>query len=57
MLRTAVIIVFRGLVYLPFALLLGIALKARPSLLPYLAGLHIALDAMAAMMMFGSSEI
>lgn len=41
-------IFFRGLMYMPLALMLGIALHKRPSLLPYLAILHGLLDAMAA---------
>lgn len=45
-------IFFRGLMYLPLALMLGIVLYKRPSLLPYLAILHGLLDAMAATMCF-----
>lgn len=41
-------IAYRGLVHLPFALMLGMALTWRPSLLPYLVLLHVALDVMAA---------
>ena len=41
-------ILFRGLSYLPFALLVGLALHKRPALLPYFAILHIILDASAA---------
>lgn len=43
-------ILFRGLTYLPFALLLGIVLYKRPSLLPHFAILHVALDGSAALM-------
>ena len=35
---------WRGLMYLPFAFLLGIVLHWRPRLLPYLAILHVLLD-------------
>ena len=45
-------IVFRGLMYLPFALVLGIALYKRPSLLPFLAIQHGILDALAVSMYF-----
>ncbi len=38
-------IFLRGFMYLPFALMLGIALHKRPSLLPYLAILHGLFDA------------
>ena len=38
---------------LPFALMLGIALKQRTSLLPYFALIHIVSHAMAAMTLFG----
>jgi membrane protease YdiL (CAAX protease family) len=44
-------ILLRGLMYLPFAAMLGIALNKRPTLLPYLAVLHGLLDAMTVMMM------
>jgi len=43
--------VFRGLMYMPFALMLGIALYKRPSLLPYLTVLHGLLDALAVTML------
>lgn len=43
-------ILFRGLSYLPFALLIGIALSKRPALLPYFAILHVVLDLSAAAM-------
>jgi membrane protease YdiL (CAAX protease family) len=43
-------IVLRGLMYLPFAAMLGTALNKRPTLLPYLAVLHGLLDAMTVMM-------
>ncbi len=38
-------LVWRGLMFLPFALWLGWALARRPTLLPWLAGLHVLLDA------------
>lgn len=44
-------IIFRGITYLPFALMLGISLYKRPSLLPYLAILHGLLDFMTVMML------
>lgn len=44
-------ILFRGLMYLPFAVMLGIAINKRPTLLPYMAVLHGLLDAMTVMMM------
>jgi len=40
-------ILFRGLMYLPFALMLGIAIYKRPTLFPYLAILHGLLDFLA----------
>jgi len=45
-------LVFRGLVYLPFALALGIALYRRPSLMPFLAIQHGLLDALAVTVYF-----
>lgn len=44
-------ILLRGLMYLPFALMLGIAINKRPSLLPYLAILHGLLDIMTVMLL------
>lgn len=43
-------ILFRGLSYLPFALLIGVSIYKRPSLLPYFAILHGLLDASVVMM-------
>ncbi len=43
-------LLFRGLSYLPFALLLGLSLYKRPALLPYFAILHGLLDALAVAM-------
>jgi hypothetical protein len=40
-------IAFRGLMYLPFSLMLGIALYKRPSLFPFLVIQHGLLDALA----------
>jgi membrane protease YdiL (CAAX protease family) len=37
-------IIYRALVFLPFALLLGISIKLRPTLFPFLAILHGILD-------------
>lgn len=37
-------IIYRGLVFLPFALLLGISIKFRPTLFPYFAILHGIMD-------------
>ncbi len=48
-------ILFRGLMYLPFSLMLGIALYKRPSLLPFLAILHGLMDALAAMMLLSAT--
>jgi hypothetical protein len=45
-------ILFRGLSYLPFALLIGISLYKRPALLPYFVILHGLLDASAVAMYF-----
>ncbi len=41
-------VVWRALMFLPFALLLGAVLDRRPSLLPYLMVVHAALDLVAA---------
>ena len=43
-------ILYRGLVFLPFALMLGVSLKLRPSLFPYFAVLHGVMDFGTAMM-------
>ncbi|MBN1667561.1 MAG: hypothetical protein JW862_10750 [Anaerolineales bacterium] len=37
-------IIWRGLMFLPFALLVGIVLRWRPRLLPYLAIVHVLMD-------------
>jgi hypothetical protein len=50
-------ILYRGLSFLPFALLIGIVLFKRPYLLPYFAILHVALDASAAFMLLSQSTI
>lgn len=50
-------IAYRGLMYLPFATLLGFALNARPSLLPYLSVLHALLDASAVGMMLTMDHV
>lgn len=44
-------ILYRGLVFLPFAALIGIALHRRPSLFPYFAILHGIMDAGTVMML------
>jgi membrane protease YdiL (CAAX protease family) len=44
---------WRALMFLPFALLLGIVLHWRPRLLPYIAGVHMLMDLSFAMMFFG----
>jgi hypothetical protein len=44
-------IFLRAFMYLPFSLILGVALYKRPSLLPWLAILHGVLDAMAIFML------
>lgn len=44
-------IIYRGLMYLPFALLIGIALSKRPKLLPYFVILHGLMDMQAVVML------
>jgi hypothetical protein len=44
-------ILLRALMFLPFAIMLGIAINKRPTLLPYFAVLHGLLDAMTVMML------
>ncbi len=44
-------ILFRGLVFLPFAIFIGISLYVRTSLLPYFAIFHGLLDAMTVVML------
>ena len=46
-------ILYRGLVFLPFAALIGIALYRRPSLFPYFAILHGLMDMGTAFMFLG----
>jgi len=48
-------IVWRGLMFLPFALLLGWALHRRPSLLPYLVVVHILFDLLVAVQVLAAS--
>jgi membrane protease YdiL (CAAX protease family) len=43
-------IIYRGLVFLPFALLLGISIRLRPTLFPFFAILHGMMDFGTAMM-------
>jgi hypothetical protein len=43
-------IIYRGLVFLPFSLLLGISIRYRPTLFPYFAILHGIMDFGAAIM-------
>ena len=43
-------ILYRGLVFLPFAALIGIALYKRPTLFPYFAILHGVMDMGTAVM-------
>lgn len=44
-------IIYRGLMYLPFALFIGIALRRRPRLLPYFVILHGLMDMQAVVML------
>lgn len=44
-------IIWRGLMFLPFALLVGITLRWRPRLLPYLAIVHVLMDLSLAAML------
>lgn len=44
-------IIYRGLMYLPFALLIGISLRKRPELLPYFAILHGLMDMQTVVML------
>lgn len=48
-------IVWRGLMFLPFALLLGWALHRRPGLLPYLVVVHILFDLLVAVQVLAAS--
>jgi hypothetical protein len=49
-------IVFRGLVYLPFAIIIGVSIYKRPSLLIYFAIFHGLLDAMTVLMLLNSTH-
>lgn len=44
-------LIWRGLMFIPFAFLAGIVLRWRPSLLPYMAVIHVLMDAAFAMML------
>jgi hypothetical protein len=46
-------LVWRGLMFLPFAFLVGIAMRWRPRLLPYLAVVHVLMDISFAAMLLG----
>lgn len=46
---------WRGLMFLPFAILMGLVLHWRPRLLPYLAVVHILMDASFAAMLLGTA--
>lgn len=46
-------LVWRGLMFIPFAFLLGIVLHWRPRLLPYLATVHVLMDMSFAVMLLG----
>lgn len=48
-------ILFRGLMYFPFAVMLGIALNNRPSLLPYLSILHGLFDTTTVIMLLSTT--
>jgi hypothetical protein len=48
-------LIWRGLMFLPFALLAGGLLRWRPTLLPYLATVHGLMDLAFAMMYLGSA--
>jgi hypothetical protein len=45
----ATYLLWRGLMFLPFALLLSWALRRQPSLLPYLVAIHFLLHLQAAL--------
>jgi hypothetical protein len=49
-------ILYRGLVFLPFALVIGLSLYKRPSLLPYFAIFHGFLDAMTVVMLLNQNS-
>ncbi len=46
-------ILYRALVFLPFALLIGISIYKRPTLFPYFAVIHGVMDAGTAFMFLG----
>jgi hypothetical protein len=46
-------LVWRGLMFLPFAFLVGIVMRWRPRLLPYLAVIHMLMDISFAAMLLG----
>jgi hypothetical protein len=46
-------ILWRGLMFIPFAFLVGIALRWRARLVPYLAIIHVLLDVAFAAMLLG----
>ena len=46
-------LVWRGLMFVPFAFLVGIAMRWRPRLLPYLAIIHVLMDISFAAMLLG----
>jgi len=46
-------IVWRGLMFIPFAFLAGIVMRWRPRMLPYLAVVHMLMDATFAAMLLG----
>lgn len=49
-------ILFRGLVYLPFAIIIGVSIYKKPSLLVYFAIFHGILDAMTVMMLLNATK-
>jgi hypothetical protein len=46
-------LIWRGLMFIPFALLVGVILHWRPRLLPYLAVVHVLMDISFAVMLLG----
>jgi hypothetical protein len=46
---------WRGLMFIPFALVTGLILRWRPALLPYFAVVHILMDASFAAMLLSSA--
>ncbi len=45
-------IIYRALMFLPFAILVGIIMRWRPRLLPYLAIIHVLMDVSSAALLF-----